>query len=279
MIFKYITNKPELAIFAVGCGVNRLFVDMEYVGKERRQGHLNAHRATHTIDDIQRIRDAVPDTELMVRVNPVYAGTENEVNGAISAGADLIMLPMFTTADEIAYVAELIDGRARFCPLLETPQALVRLDEILEHHEQIDEIHVGLNDLHLGMGLTFMFEVLTGGLVEFAAQKIRDKGIRFGFGGIARIGQGAVKAELVLGEHVRLGSDMVILSRTFHKNSSGIRELVQRVNMKEEIEKLKDCINSFKQASPEVLLENKARLTQAVRQQVDEFRREKQYSK
>ncbi|AXJ01732.1 HpcH/HpaI aldolase/citrate lyase family protein [Cyclonatronum proteinivorum] len=277
MIFKYITNKPELANFAVGCGVNRIFVDMEYVGKDRRQGHLNAHRATHTIEDIQLMREAIPDTELMVRVNPVYPGTQNEVNGAIEAGADVIMLPMFTTAEEVGYVADLIDGRARFCPLLETPQALVRLDEILEHHARIDEMHVGLNDLHLGLGLTFMFEVLTGGLVELAADKIKAKGIRFGFGGIARIGQGAVAAELVLGEHVRLGSEMVILSRTFHKNSSQVRELVQRVNMKEEIDKLKNCINSFKEAPYETLLENKARLTHAVRQQVAEFQREKQY--
>ena len=270
MIFKYITNKPELARFAVGCGVNRIFIDMEHIGKDRRQGHVNAHRAAHTLEDVHVVRQAIPDTELMVRINPVFEGTVSEVNGAIAAGADVIMLPMFTSAEEIRYVAELIHGRVSFCPLLETPQALVRLDEILEHHEAIDEIHIGLNDLHLGMGLSFMFEVLTGGLVEFAAAKIKSKGIRFGFGGIARIGQGAVAAELVLGEHVRLGSEMVILSRTFHKNSEYVHELVQKVNMKEEIDKLRDCLNRFAAAPEAVLLDNKARLEQAVRQLVHE---------
>lgn len=276
MIFKYITNKPELAKFAVGCGVNRIFIDMEHIGKDRRQGHLNAHRATHTTEDVLHIRAAIPHTELMVRVNPVYEGTETEVNGAINAGADVIMLPMFTTAEEVKYVAELINGRARFCPLLETPQALVRLDDILAATDAIDEMHIGLNDLHLGMGLSFMFEVLTGGLVAFAADKIREKGIRFGFGGIARLGQGAVAAELILGEHVRLGSEMVILSRTFHKNSEYVQELVQKVNMKEEIDKLNDCLEYFRKTPASVLLENKNQLAQAVRQQAEASERVKQ---
>lgn len=277
MIFKYITNKPELAKFAVGCGVNRIFIDMEHIGKDRRQGHLNAHRATHTIDDVMNVRTAIPHTELMVRVNPVYEGTEAEVNGAINAGADIIMLPMFTTAEEVKYVADLISGRVRFCPLLETPQALVRLDDILNCTEGIDEIHIGLNDLHLGMKLSFMFEVLTGGLVEFASEKIRKKGIRFGFGGIARIGQGAVAAELILGEHVRLGSEMVILSRTFHKNSEYVQELVQKVNMKEEIDKLISCLDYFNNAPVTVLHENQQKLAQAVRQQAEACERVKQY--
>lgn len=39
--------------------------------------------------------------------------------------------------------------------------------------------------------------------------------IPFGFGGIARIGEGDLPSDYILGEHVRLGSTSVILSRTF----------------------------------------------------------------
>ena len=41
----------------------------------------------------------------------------------------------------------------------------------------------------------------------------------FGIGGIARVGEGMLPAELLLAEHVRLGSAAVILSRTFHHPS------------------------------------------------------------
>ena len=34
----YITNKPEIARIAESTGVDRIFVDMEYIGKAVRQG-------------------------------------------------------------------------------------------------------------------------------------------------------------------------------------------------------------------------------------------------
>ena len=53
----------------------------------------------------------------------------------------------------------IVNKRVKTCLLLETSQALCRLDDILTL-EGIDEIHIGLNDLHLSMGLDFMFELL-----------------------------------------------------------------------------------------------------------------------
>ncbi len=265
MIYKFITNNPELASYATSCGVHRIFVDMEYLGKDKRQGHLNSHKARHTIENVQAIHKAVPETELMVRINPVYEGTASEVDSVIEAGADLIMLPMFTTAEEVDTVIKRITGRCRLCLLLETPQALVRLDQILEHRDKIDEIHIGLNDLHLGLGLDFMFEVLTGGLIDFVADRILEADIRFGFGGVARIGEGAVPAEMVLGEHVRLGSEMVILSRTFHQNAKSVSELKEMVNLKDEIEKLNRCLNDYKNADQSVLDNNRQAIKKSVR--------------
>ena len=76
-------------------------------------------------------------------------------------------------------------------------------------------IHIGLNDLHLSLGMKFMFQLLTDGIVESLADKIKAKGIPFGFGGLARLDAGAVPGKCVLKEHYRLGSSMVIVSRTF----------------------------------------------------------------
>ena len=140
--------------------------------------------------------------------------TKDEIDEAIEAGADIIMLPFFKTIEEAKLFIELVDGRAKTCLLLETAEAAMLIDEILKI-PGIDMIHIGLNDLHLSLGMKFMFQLLTDGIVESLANKIKAKGIPFGFGGIARLDTGAVPGKYVLKEHYRLGSSMVIVSRSF----------------------------------------------------------------
>ena len=76
-------------------------------------------------------------------------------------------------------------------------------------------IHIGLNDLHLELGMKFMFQLLSDGVVEQLGNKIKAAGIPFGFGGIARLDSGMLPGADVLKEHYRLGSSMVIVSRSF----------------------------------------------------------------
>ena len=100
------------------------------------------------------------------------------------------------------------------CLLLETPEAAILLDEIM-NVPGINMIHIGLNDLYLAMGMKFMFQLLADGIVEMLAKKISAKGIPFGFGGIASLHSGALPGSVVLKEHYRLGSSMVIVGRSF----------------------------------------------------------------
>ena len=265
MTLMFITNDPALASHAVASGVDRLFVDLEHLGKEERQGHLDTHRATHTPEDVAALRRALPEAEVMARVNPVHEGSAAEIDAVIAAGAERVMLPMFTTAEEVGVFLDLVDGRAGTTLLLETPQALARADEILAHRARLDEVHVGLNDLHLGLGLDFMFEVLSGGLVDYLAGKVRAAGVRFGIGGIARVGEGAVPAELVIGEHVRLGSEMAILSRTFHQRAESVAELRDRLDLAGEIRKVRACEASFRSGEAEALEANRRAFQAAVR--------------
>ena len=97
------------------------------------------------------------------------------------------------------------------------------MDEILQV-PGIDMVHIGLNDLHLAMGMSFMFQLLSDGVVEQLAKKITAKGIPFGFGGIARMNSGLLPGSAVLKEHYRLGSSMVIVSRSFC-NTDKIKDL------------------------------------------------------
>ena len=108
----------------------------------------------------------------------------------------------------------MVGGRARTILLVETPEAVENLDEILSL-PGISECHIGLNALHQGYGRKFMFELLADGTVDAIAEKFKAHGIPFGIGGIARLGRGIIPAECILAEHIRLGSQAVILSRSF----------------------------------------------------------------
>ena len=216
----YITNRPEIALIAEKNGVDRIFVDMEYIGKAERQGNLDTVQNHHTIHDISVLRSVLTQSELLVRVNPIhektseYTSSEEEIEASIQAGADIVMLPFFKSVAEVKRFLGIVNGRVRTMLLLETPEAVDVLDDILAL-PGIDEIHIGINDLSIGYGKRFMFELLTDGTVEHLCRRIRQKGIFCGFGGIASLGRGLVPAELIIKEHYWLGSQMAILSRSF----------------------------------------------------------------
>lgn len=216
----YITNNPITAQIAQNAGVDRIWIDMEYIGKDERQGGLDTVKNHHTIDDIRTIRPVVSNSELLVRVNPIheatdlYSDSKTEINEAISAGGDIIMLPMFKTAEEVRTFISYVDGRARVQLLIETAEAVENIDEILAV-PGIDEIHIGLNDLHLAYHMDFMFELICGDIIKNLCLKIKNKGIKYGFGGIARVGYGMLPAEYIIAEHYHLGSTAAILSRGF----------------------------------------------------------------
>ncbi len=216
----YITNNPDMAIIAQKAGVDRVWIDMEYIGKEDRQAGMNTVKSHHTIEDIKRLRPLIHSSQLMVRVNPIheatamYGSSKEEINAAIAAGADVLMLPMFRTRAEVERFVECVDGRATVQLLVETAEAAQNIDDILEC-SGIDEVHIGLNDLHLANNKTFMFELLCDETVSTLCEKIRAKGIKYGFGGIARVGHGMLPAEYIIAEHYALGSTAAILSRGF----------------------------------------------------------------
>lgn len=232
-----ITNDMDLAKHAVDSGVSRIFVDLEVNGKFERQGHLDTLISKHSMQDACNIRQVIPNNELLIRLNPLYDGSEAEVEQAINAGADLIMLPMFTSVDEVNTFCRLIAGRAKCIPLVETAAAAECLADVVKV-EGVSEIYIGLNDLHLDLKLDFMFEPLANGLLESLINIVKQADLPFGFGGLARIGEGALPAELILAEHVRLGSSCVILSRTFHRKSASLSELNSLMDLDVEVSKI-----------------------------------------
>ena len=216
----YITNRPDIAEIAENAGVDRIFVDLEYIGKELRQGGMDTVQSRHTIEDVGKIRQTIRQAELLVRCNPIhdktslYGDSREEIEGILEHNPDIIMLPYFKTVEEVETFVRLVDGRARTFPLVETREAVEKIDEILQI-DGIDEIYVGLNDLSISYGHRFMFQPLADGTVDRLAEKFHAKGLSFGFGGLASLNKGLLPGSYVLKEHYRLGSGSVILSRAF----------------------------------------------------------------
>ena len=231
-----LTGDPKFAQKAEKCGVDRIFIDLEYINKNDRQKGRNTYMTRNTVEDVLPMREALTKAELLVRVNPINSLSQTEIDAVCSAGADLIMLPMAMDAEDVATFVKLVGGRAKTVPMIETAQAMARLDDILSV-DGVDELYIGLNDLHIGLGLSFMFEPLSGGLLDYMAQKIKARGIPFGFGGMAKIGEGMLPAEKILAEHYRLGSSSVILSRTFRNEVDA--EGKPLLNLEEEIAKIR----------------------------------------
>jgi hypothetical protein len=213
-----ITNDAAFARRCDALGGFRLFVDLERMGKAERQAGRNTFISVHQLRDVARVRAALRRSPLMVRVNPLHEGTRAEVDAVLAEGADLVMLPMFTGARDLGEFAAIVAGRVPVVPLLETAAALESVEE-WAGTPGLHEIYVGLNDLHISLGCRFMFEPLADGRVERVGQVARARKLPFGFGGIARVDEGLLPGRDVLGEHLRLGSRGVILSRTFHRDS------------------------------------------------------------
>lgn len=267
----YITNDPDIALIAEKYGVQRIWIDLETLGKEERQKGMNTVKSQHTINDIKLIKPILTKAELLVRINPWNNNSEKEIDDVIAAGADMIMLPMWKTKGEVESFLRTVGGRCKTTLLLETREATKCIDEVLKNGG-IDEIHIGLNDLHLSFGLTFMFELLTNGVVEELCGKIRRYGIPYGFGGIAKIGDGLLPAENIIAEHYRLGSTRAILSRTFCDNA--IIQNVYEIDkiFKQNMSILKEYEDSLYSANDEYFAKNKVYIDDIVRKVVNNIK-------
>ena len=153
----YITNNIDVALIAEKNGVERIWIDLETIGKEERQKGMNTVKSQHCIEDIKKIKPLLSTSQLMVRINPWNNNSKREIESVIEAGADLIMLPMWKTVKEVVEFVQTVNYRCRTVLLLETKEAVDCIEKIVKCNG-IDEIHIGLNDLHLSYNLTFMFE-------------------------------------------------------------------------------------------------------------------------
>ena len=250
----YITNNKIEAQIVDRAGIDWIFIDLEKIGKEARQNNMNTVKSQHKISDIKLINSVKSKSKILVRTNPYGEWTKNEIAQIANGGyVDMIMLPYFKDVNEVKSFLKITKNYSfKIALLLETMGAIRNLDKILLL-DGIDYIHIGLNDIHIERKTNFMFEAFSDGLIESVVNKIKNKNIKFGIGGIACVTKDILpSAKTILTEHYRLGSCGVILSRTFKPNfdvNSSIefeKKLKNSLKLfrKEEIF-LKKCESSF----------------------------------
>jgi hypothetical protein len=258
-----ITNNPEVAGYATESGVNRIFVDLEILGKEERQKNQNLLISRHSVTDIAKIKKKSAKSKVMVRINPPNPETTDEVNSALDNGADAIMLPYFTHPDEVAHFIKAVNGRATSMLLVETSTSMARIARILDLKP--DEIHIGLNDLRLTFQLTNLFELISSGLLECVSEMCKDRNISFGIGGMGSITRGAeISPEMILKEYVRLGSERVILSRAFSNNINPNDPRDGQFDLKKELDLIQDRYKCFCLRPPAEVQKDRQQFTKLI---------------
>ena len=70
----FVTNRVDVAEAAQSAGVDRIFVDMEYIGKSARQGGMDTVQNMHTIDDVKASMSSVLHDGETVRFTTPKAG-------------------------------------------------------------------------------------------------------------------------------------------------------------------------------------------------------------
>src|SRR5688572_10136286 len=127
-LFLFSTNPIEIRE-AVAAGVSGVVIDWEQAGKIDRQRHADTEINTQTLDDLRAARAATP-AKILCRINPFGDGTQQEIEDAVTAGADEILLPMVRSVEYVAAVLTLARGRCGVGILVETVAAVDCVDAL-----------------------------------------------------------------------------------------------------------------------------------------------------
>ncbi|MBD3883525.1 aldolase [Phormidium tenue FACHB-886] len=216
------TQDIQLARSADRAGVNRIGLDLERLGKHARQASLkNAWISDHQEENLCVIRQVLTQAKLFVRTNPIHPGSRQEIDRLCRKGAQVLMLPMFTTVQEAAKFINFVDGRAEVSLLVEHIDAVNIIDQLVKL-DGVHEICLGLNDLSLSLNLPSRFLPLTLPIVEKVAATVQAAGIAFGFGGLGRVDDRSlpISPDLIYAQYARLRATTVLISRVFVRSQA-----------------------------------------------------------
>ncbi|GAA3160375.1 hypothetical protein GCM10010531_09840 [Blastococcus jejuensis] len=210
------TVDPSWGRDVVAAGAAGIVVDWERRGKARRQQGEGTQINSDTLEDLVRMRAAAPG-RLLCRINGFGPWTRGEVDDAVAAGADEILLPMVRSADEVDRTLDSVAGRCGLGILIETQDAVDRAADLARR--PLSRIYVGLNDLRIDRRSTELFRPLVDGTVEAVRAVVHQP---FGVAGMTLPGGGfPVPSDLLAAELVRTGAEFTFLRRAFTADIAG----------------------------------------------------------
>ena len=210
------STDPDVIRRTVAAGVAGVIVDWETVGKEERQGEADTEINCDSVADLERVR-AATDALVVCRINPYAASTSVEIERAIDAGANEILLPMVRRVDEVERVLEHARDRIRVGILIETRDGVTNAAALAR--QPLARVYVGLNDLAIERQSMSIFEAVRDGTVE-RLRGIFD--VPFGFAGLTLpYGGSPIPCRLLMAEMARLQSHFTFLRRSFFRDTRG----------------------------------------------------------
>jgi hypothetical protein len=218
-VFTLFTNDATLATRAARAGVDRIGVDLDWLGKEVRQPGADMRISHHHLADLDVLAPCVGPSALFARLNPLHAQSPSEVDEVIERGVSVVMAAMVNDGGTAARFVELVAGRATVVLLLEHVRALENIAEIVAV-EGVDEVHIGLNDLALSLGLANRWLALLDERFATACAVLRQSGRRFGLAGIGKVDDATlpVASRLVYAQYARTGATAALLARSFFRD-------------------------------------------------------------
>ena len=246
------SSDPAVVGQAVQAGIEGVVVDWERLGKEDRQLNADTQIGTDSVEDLIRVRCSTA-ARVLCRIDSFGAATAREVEQAIAAGADEILLPMVRSCEEVESVLEHVADRCGLGILVETLAAVNQAEAL--GRLPLSRAYVGLNDLAIERGSRSIFEAVADGTVEHLRRCFE---VPFGFGGLTLPELGTpIPCRLLIGESARLGCDFSFLRRSFLRDMSGRRLAV-------EIPRLLEALGAARRRTPEVTGSERSELLDAI---------------
>tara|TARA_Y100001968_G_scaffold332035_1_gene388747 strand:+ start:1071 stop:1877 length:807 start_codon:yes stop_codon:yes gene_type:complete len=242
------TNNQIIAkAFDYLSSIDTIFVDLEIIGKEIRQGHTNSLISRHSLEDIIKLRNVISNKALGVRINPINENSRIEIENCIDRGADVLMLPMFDSELEINKILEIVNNRCEIDLLIETPKSLYSCKDF--DYSDIRKIHFGLNDLSLAFKFRHIFYCYFNNILEQPTSYLFSKNISFGLGGVGAIGSMPIAPKYILAANILYKSNRLILSRSFLNQIDTTTQDSANVSAMNNLECLNSIYNELKTLS------------------------------
>lgn len=187
-------------------------VDWEYRGKRGRQANADTEINDSSMIDLGAVTTRARK-RAVCRLNAWdQASSPREIEAAIAAGSDVLMLPMVRTVEEVERCLRIVDSRVATGILVETTCAVALARTLAEL--PVAPVYVGFNDLMIDRRSRALFEPLVDGTIDELAAVFADR--EFGFGGLTVLELGSpIPCQLLLREMIRTGASMTFLRRSF----------------------------------------------------------------